>query len=89
MRNKTLKRFGAAFLAATMVLSNFGSVSLVQAAEETSQEEYEIYPTPHEMEYGEDSWLLRSSALVTYESGIDDATKARLEETLAMINMTM
>ena len=39
MRNKTLKRFGAAFLAATMVLSNFGSVSLVQAAEETSQEE--------------------------------------------------
>ena len=89
MRNKTLKRFGAAFLAATMVLSNFGSVSLVQAAEETSQEEYEIYPTPHEMEYGEDSWLLRSSALVTYESGIDDATKARLEETLALKNMTI
>ena len=87
MRNKLFKRFGAALLAATMVLSSFGGMTVAQAAEETAS--YEIYPTPHEIEYGEGSWALGEEAKVTYESGIDDATKDRLEETLALQDMTI
>ena len=45
---------------------------------------YEIYPIPQSMQYYEGTWVLGTQANAIYESGIDEATKARLEETMAL-----
>ena len=37
MRNKSFKKMGAAFMAAVLMMSNFGGMSAVQAAEATTQ----------------------------------------------------
>ncbi|MBR5566227.1 MAG: beta-N-acetylglucosaminidase domain-containing protein [Roseburia sp.] len=50
----------------------------------TPSDAYEIYPIPHDMQYYEGSWILGTQANVIYEDGIDEATKARLEETMAL-----
>jgi len=43
--------------------------------------EYEIYPTPHSMVYGEDGYEIEEVTLV-YDSTIDQVTKDRMEEIL-------
>ena len=48
-----------------------------------SPSDYQIYPSVHEMTYG-DSWILRPSANVLVEDGIDADTRARLDEALAL-----
>ncbi len=83
--NKTLKRFGAAVLAAAMMFSSLGHIPNVQAGE--GLETYEIYPTPHEIEYDAGSWELSAEANVVLESGIDEATEVRLDEVLGLKEM--
>ena len=50
--------------------------------------EYQIYPTPHAIEYGTSEQTLRSTADVVVEKDIDEYTVARLEETLDLKGMT-
>ena len=88
----TMKQFKNKFLALivclAMVVSVFAPVGQVSAAEDAAQE-YEIYPIPQQMEYAEGEWELGTNANVVYESGIDEATIARLEETLALQDITI
>jgi hyaluronoglucosaminidase len=77
------RRAGSFVLAAAMLL---GSLYIAPAAEAEAadQTEYEIYPSPHVMEYTDGDYIIRDEVNVVYESGIDDATKDRLSETLAL-----
>ena len=83
VRNKAL----AAVLTLAMAVSAIAPAGAVQAAE--GEPEYEIYPIPQQMEYVDGTWNLDKKANVVYESGIDEATKARLEETLDLQGMTI
>ncbi len=73
------KRFLSMALTAAMVLALLPGAMVANAAET----EYEIYPTPHEIVYGEGSFEISSEVDVTYDEGIDEVTKNRLEEILA------
>ena len=77
------RRLTAVFMAAAVVLSGMALPSKTAEAAET---EYEIYPSPHVMEYTEGSYIINTTAAVNvvYESGIDEATRARLNEVLAL-----
>ena len=77
------RRAGSFVLAAAMLA---GSLYIAPAAEAEAadQTEYEIYPTPHVMTYEDGDYIIRDEVNVVYESGIDEATKDRLNETLAL-----
>ena len=77
------RRLTAVFMAAAVVLSGMALPSKTAEAAET---EYEIYPSPHVMEYTEGSYIINTTAdvNVVYESGIDEATRARLNEVLEL-----
>lgn len=77
------RRLTAVFMAAAVVLSG---MALPSKTAEASETEYEIYPSPHVMEYADGSYIINTTedVNVVYESGIDDATKARLNEVLAL-----
>ena len=59
------------------------AASARRARADESPSDYQIYPSVHEMTYG-DSWILRPSANVLVEDGIDADTRARLDEALAL-----
>lgn len=77
------RRLTAVFMAAAVVLSGMALPSKTAEAAET---EYEIYPSPHVMDYEDGSYIINTTAAVNvvYERGIDEATKARLNEVLAL-----
>ena len=57
---------------------------------EAAEADYEIYPNPHVIEYQDGNYII-SDVNVVFESGIDDATKNRLTETLELksdVNVT-
>lgn len=81
MGRKMIKRLIAGMLTATVAIpTNFMPV---QAAKQTA-EDYVIYPTPHKMEYQEGDYILGKEMNVIYDTGIDEATKDRLEEAAAL-----
>lgn len=47
-----------------------------------AQDGYELYPTPQAIEYGSGTVELSSSVDAVFESGVDEVTKARLDEAL-------
>lgn len=49
--------------------------------------EYEIYPTPQSMVYGTGTTALTEEVNVTCGDGIDDYTKTRIEDTLAVLDL--
>lgn len=53
---------------------------------EAKATEYEIYPTPHDMTYNDNDYIIRSQVNVVYEEGIDEATKKRMTEVLESKN---
>ena len=53
-----------------------------------ADEAYQIYPTPHSVAYADGSQTLRSGATTVIEDGIDAATRARLDEALALKGMS-
>ena len=74
-------------MAAAMVLTGSG---LPSGQTEAAEAEYEIYPNPHVIEYQDGNYII-SDVNVVFESGIDDATKNRLTETLELksdVNVT-
>lgn len=81
MGKKMIKRLIAGMLTAAVAIpTNFMPV---QAAKQTA-EDYVIYPTPHKMEYQEGDYILGKEMNVIYDTGIDEATKDRLEEAAAL-----
>ncbi|QWT17973.1 beta-N-acetylglucosaminidase domain-containing protein [Collinsella sp. zg1085] len=49
--------------------------------------EYQVYPSVQKMEYKDSRWILRSNVQTVVEAGVDDDTKARLDEVLALKNL--
>ena len=94
---KRSKRYLSAMLTGAMVLSNMlGTITV--SAETTTNEtytaevttnnsnEYEIYPAPQRIEYQEGITNFNNGVNIVYETGIDDYTKARLEEEILKSN---
>lgn len=79
---KERKRVLAAVLAATMVCGLVPTVPQMQV--EAAEQEYEIYPTPHSIEYSDGDYIIDETVNVVYEDGIDDETKARFREIAAL-----
>lgn len=78
------KRFLAIVACIAMVVSMLPHASIVQAAEA----EYQIYPTPHEMTYQDGNYTLKDINVI-YDDAIDAATEARLEETAALLGLSV
>ena len=74
-----------ALLACAFVLA-LAAVTMPAFAEPNTS--YQIYPTPHAIEYGTTEQTLRTTADVVVEKDIDEYTVARLEETLDLKGMT-
>ena len=71
----------AAWLAALVMA--LGLLVAAPSVAHAAAVEYQIYPTPHSVSYGEGSVALGKADLVI-ESGIDAETQARLDETLLL-----
>lgn len=61
----------------------FFAPKMIRASEET----YEIYPLPHSITYHDGSFKISDSVRVEYGEGIDEASQARLDESLALLNL--
>ena len=88
---KTLrKRFLAAVVCLAMAVTALplGGAGTILAAGTTEAAEYEIYPTPHEITYQDGEFQISDSINIVYESGIDDVTKTRMSEVLALQGIT-
>lgn len=88
---KTLrKRFLAAVVCFAMAVTALplGGAGIILAADTTEAAEYEIYPTPHEITYQDGEFQISDSVNIVYESGIDEVTKNRMSEVLALQDIT-
>lgn len=65
---------------ATLVVGYLASpfTSFVSANESETKDKYELYPTPHSVEYGEGELTLDKEIEVVYDDTIDDVTKEKL-----------
>lgn len=68
-------------------LMSIGCVSAYPTNVSALEKDYEVYPNPHSMEYQDGSFDMTSNVNVVYEDGIDDYTKDRLNEVLAIKNI--
>ncbi|KAB7789975.1 beta-N-acetylglucosaminidase domain-containing protein [Bifidobacterium leontopitheci] len=96
MRITTMKH-GVAYRAVTAVAALAMTATFAapaMAADDASQsgsqaaQQYKIYPQPQDAQYGKGSLILRDTANTVVESGIDSATKSRLDETLKLKKIT-
>ena len=75
-----------------VVLTFLMSIGCVQSYPMVSalESDYEVYPNPHMMEYQDGSFDITSNVNIVYEDGIDEYTRDRLNEVLAIkkINAT-
>ena len=78
------KRFLALIVCLAMVVSVLSQGAVVSAAEA----EYQIYPTPHEMTYAQGEFEISSEVNVVYETAIDQVTKDRMDDVLAIKGKT-
>ena len=78
-----VKRIVSLALAFLMSIGCIHSYPIVSALEN----DYEVYPNPHMMDYQDGSFDMTSTVNVVYEDGIDEDTKARLNEVLALKGM--
>ena len=83
------KRFLAIVACVAMVVSMLPQSGVVLAADSKAEATYEIYPTPHEMTYADGEMTISSEVNVVFESKIDDATKARLNDILDSKSLTV
>ena len=83
---KFLRRFSFGILAAAMGISMLNLPVVVEAAGE--QTEYKIYPTPHEVVYGDSQSDLSDSAVLIAEDAIDEYTVNRTNEALEQLGIT-
>ena len=80
MKGKKIITYAVSFLVALGCVSAFP----VTVKADTG---YEVYPNPHSMNYSDGDYEMTSQVNVVYEDGIDEDTKARLNEVLALKGM--
>src|SRR5699024_8591434 len=56
------------------------TVKVANAEENSPEKEYEIYPTLHSLEYGEDTLSLEKGVQVVYDDTIDNVTKRKVKK---------
>ena len=78
---KGFQKFAAGVMALVITVSGL-TISPVRS--EAAAAEYEIYPNPQVVQYTEGDHVIKNEVNVVYESGIDQATKDRLAEALAL-----
>ena len=85
---KNTHKLMSMFLAVLMV---FGCFSAWPTQVSAAESDYEIYPKPHLMEYQSGDYVIHQNINIVYEDGIDEYTKARMNEVLAIkkINATI
>ena len=81
-----MKKILSMLLCVSMALSN---VQIASAEKVQSEEQYKIYPIVRDLSYDGTEFTMDSKVNVVYEKGIDDATKAYLEEVLEENGMTV
>ena len=81
-----MKKILSMLLCVSMALSN---VQIASAEETKSEDQYDIYPIVRDISYDGTEFTMDSEVNVVYEDGIDDATKAYLEEVLTENNITV
>lgn len=83
--NKHVRKLLSICMVLTMTICLFSNVRIVSA----SMPEYEIYPKPHEINYKNNTFILRDKVNVVFEDGIDKYTKKRLEEVAKLKGQTV
>lgn len=78
---KGFQKFAAGVMAVVITVSGL-TISPVRS--EAAAAEYEIYPNPQVIQYTEGDYVIKNEVNVVYESGIDQTTKDRLAEALAL-----
>ena len=76
---KTLKKVLTAVLTLSMTFSSLIMLNPVRAEEATA---YTIYPTPHEVVYGNDNFLISNDVNVVYGDAIDSFTRDHVVDVL-------
>ena len=75
-----MKKFTHKLIAILLCVAMIGSWLPMSVHAEGTEIEYTLYPTPHSVSYGDGSFELKDINAI-YGEGVDDYTKARLEET--------
>ena len=83
-----MKKFTHKLIALLLCVAMIGGMLPMAAHAVEEETVYTLYPTPHEITYGEGSFELTDINAV-YGEGIDEYTEARLEETAALIGLSM
>ena len=83
-----MKKFTHKFIAILLCVAMLGGLLPMGAAAVEDETVYTLYPTPHEIAYGEGSFEL-TNLNVVYGEGIDEYTEARLEETAALVGLSV
>ena len=78
---KSFQKFAAGVMALVMTVSG---LTIPSVRSEAAAAEYEIYPNPQVIQYTEGDYVIKNEVNVVYESGIDQTTKDRLAEALAL-----
>ena len=78
---KGFQKFAAGVMALVMTVSG---LTIPSVRSEAAAAEYEIYPNPQVVQYTEGDYVIKNEVNVVYESGIDQTTKDRLAEALAL-----
>ena len=83
---KTLKKALTVALTLSMTFSSLIMLNPVSAEDKTST--YTIYPTPQEVVYGNDDFLISSDINVVYGDAIDSFTKDHVVDVLEILDKT-
>ena len=80
-----MKRVSSMALAVAMSMGIVAQpLQVLAAAPAAAPQDYEIYPIPQSITYQDGQFNLNDQVNVIYENGIDEATKARVQEILAL-----
>ena len=82
---KLLTKVLACAFACVMAVSVASPFTTKVNAEE-NQAGYEIYPTPHDMQYKDGDFIISQNVNAVIENGVDDATRNRLTEVMGIKN---
>ena len=83
-----MKKFTHKLIALLLCVAMIGGMLPMAAHAVEEETVYTLYPTPHEITYGEGSFELTNINAV-YGEGIDEYTVARLEETAALLELAV
>ena len=83
-----IKFLDKALKSSLALLVVFSTLFLVSPSIKVEAEEvkYEIYPTPHELIYNSNDYVIRSQVNVVFEDEIDEPTRKRMTEVLELKN---